>query len=76
MGGGPVTSGYPGTPYLLIVAGICVFLIIFFVIRIRKARRQLKAPKYYSDDIARARAATAGLILALISIFWHYLGFK
>ena len=76
MGGGPVTSGYPGTPYLLIFSGICVFAIICSVVRIRKAQLKLKAPKYYSGDIKRARAATALLIIAILSICLHYLGFK
>lgn len=69
----PLRSGYPGTPFMLIAAGVGVFLIVRSTLRIRKIN--LKGPTTQQDILKEVMQRGVGvlfLVVAFLVIWGHY----
>jgi hypothetical protein len=73
MIGTPVTSGYPGTPGMLLVLGFSVFLIVRSTLRTREMiREEDTGGQSFRNGILLRRVGIILLITALATILGHY----
>lgn len=68
----PATSGYPGTPMMLIIIGFCAFMVVKSVLQVHKVRRGIADRKDPSGDILFGIMAAFLLFMALWAVWAHY----
>jgi hypothetical protein len=68
---GPVTSGYPGTPVMLVVAGFSAFMLGKAVWLAVKARRDTASRRDWRGYVAWGIGATYLLATAIWAIYAH-----
>lgn len=70
----PGTSGYPGTPFMIVIVCACVFMVIRYVIKWRKIKQNSIRQQIQVPTNAFPFVPIFLLILALFSIVLHYKG--
>ena len=70
--GGPATSGYPGTPAMVLIIAACAGMIVKSSIHGYKAKRNKIVPNGAAGYVPLAVIASFLFVMAIISVIAHF----